>query len=72
MTANVRLLTYDEMKAVLDEHKQEHIYQVLPHFNTQHPIFQQVKINHYLSAIICWNIAILPTSVGGSALLRQC
>jgi hypothetical protein len=45
MSANVRLLTYDEMKALLDEHKQEHIYQVLPHFNTQHPIFQQVNLS---------------------------
>jgi len=72
MSANVRLLTYDEMKALLDEHKQEHIYQVLPHFNIQHPIFQQVKIYHYLSVIICWNIAILPASLGGSVLLRQC
>lgn len=44
MSANGRLLTDDEMIALLDEHKQEHIYQVLPHFNAQHPIFQQVRI----------------------------
>ena len=44
MSANGKLLTDDEMIALLDEHKQEHIYQVLPHFNAQHPIFQQVRI----------------------------